>query len=215
MNKKKKLILVDIDNTLVNTGSASDKAISKTLQDFFQIDYNSVSDQIEIMRRSRPQDLTAEHPLLHKFIAFKKSKKTCLKTLYKAHKSYQDLLMDQIQEMPGARKFLQACLDAKIPTVAITNNFLVFALERLVKTDLHNFFDNIITPEVYGIPKPHPFLFQTILKDYKVTPKETLMIGDNIVTDGGSKSIGIDFFLLQTENTEKQYSSLISKFVEC
>lgn len=211
----KKLIMVDVDNTLINVHEYHYLALDQTMRSCFDIAYSDVQDEITLMQRCRPQDLTAEHPALHLSIAARKAKtSTNMALLSNAIKKYEDMLNEMIHEMPGARDFLVTCQKQEIPVVAITNNFLSISLNRLVKTDLAKFIHQIITPEVYGIPKPSRFLFQTILKDFRLTPSQTIMIGDNAITDGGCADLGIEFQLLHKDTSRTQYDTLIKRLNE-
>ena len=44
--------------------------------------------------------------------------------------------------------------------------------------------------------KPYPRLFQIALEQLGVTPRETLMVGDRAVGDGGAASVGIATLIL-------------------
>ncbi len=67
-------------------------------------------------------------------------------------------------------------------------------------------FDIIVGVDTIKKAKPHPDVFNHVLRKLKVKPEETLFIGDNIDADyEGAKKVGIKAILIQrTEtNTEK------------
>ncbi len=211
---RKKLVLVDIDNTLVRIDGGHFTAMEETVRDFFGISYDQVKAEIMMMQRCRPQDLTAEHPMLHLSIAMRYSEgKPNLEMLHQAMSYYENRFESLIEEMPGARDFLINCQEKNIPVVAITNNYMALAIKRLVKTGLSKYISGLVSPEHYGVPKPEKFLFQIILKDHNCAPSDVLMVGDNIVTDGGCADIGIDFELIRPATAEEQYKNLQTRYL--
>jgi FMN phosphatase YigB (HAD superfamily) len=58
------------------------------------------------------------------------------------------------------------------------------------------FVDSYTLSFEHGVQKPHGRLFQIALEQLRVTPQETLMVGDRAVRDGGAASVGIATLIL-------------------
>jgi HAD superfamily hydrolase (TIGR01549 family) len=212
---KPDLILIDIDNTIACVGDENKQAMSLVMNEFFQVDYKHVEKYLTLMQRSRPQDLTAEHPILHLSIAAKQSNVDVdVELVHDAYESYIEEIERRVREVPGARSFLLKGYGEGVPLVALTNNFMSIAIKRLVKLKLAKYISEIVTPEVYGFGKPSAFLFQTILRDLGVKSSNVVMIGDNPVTDGGCRQVGIRYCPIDLSRSEEQYSELESEFFD-
>jgi FMN phosphatase YigB (HAD superfamily) len=61
---------------------------------------------------------------------------------------------------------------------------------------LGTFVDSYTLSFEHGVQKPHPRLFQIALEQLGATPRETLMVGDRAVRDGGAASVGIATLIL-------------------
>lgn len=78
--------------------------------------------------------------------------------------------------------------------------------------------DAIVTSEEVGTGKPDPKMFARILEKLKIKPRETLMVGDNIVKDiSGARSAGMVGYWVAKKRTDeviKEILSYIDNFLE-
>ncbi len=65
----------------------------------------------------------------------------------------------------------------------ITNGFYKVQHEKIKKSNLEPFFEQIITSEDIGVKKPHPDIFEFALKKANATKETSVMIGDNWEAD--------------------------------
>ena len=76
--------------------------------------------------------------------------------------------------------------------VILTNGGRELKIIELEQNKILNLFKEIITPEDSGFAKPDPMAFKYILDKFKVTPEETLSIGDSFTFDiAPAKLLGI------------------------
>lgn len=212
--KKLKLILIDIDNTLIDIHTAHADALDKVSNKYFNCNYSDYLGFIDLTRRCRPQDLTAEHPALHLYMGSKSSSRpVSVEELFEAYEDYRQEVVQKIKPMPGAMVFLEKVTHKNIKVVALTNNYLSLVIERLARLNLGKYLHNVITPELYGIAKPSSFLFQTVLKEENTLPSEAIMIGDNEVTDGGCQSIGVTFEHITRLNSADKYNEIYERYI--
>lgn len=95
--------------------------------------------------------------------------------------------------MPGAINVLEYLKDRSYNLSVITNGFEEIQHLKLTSGNLHGYFDHIITSQKAGHRKPAPEIFQFAMQAHNVQSHESLMIGDNLITDiGGAKKAGID-----------------------
>jgi HAD superfamily hydrolase (TIGR01549 family) len=57
-------------------------------------------------------------------------------------------------------------------------------------------FGSVVLSYEHGAAKPTPHLFLTACAELGVEPSETLMVGDNALTDGGAINAGLRVLLL-------------------
>lgn len=74
----------------------------------------------------------------------------------------------------------------------ITNGFQEVQSKKMKGSQIHHYFDKIIDSETAGVKKPHPYIFELALKQAKVEPHNSLMVGDNLEADIlGAKALGM------------------------
>jgi putative hydrolase of the HAD superfamily len=94
--------------------------------------------------------------------------------------------------MPQATKTLEY-LSPRYKLSIITNGFEEIQNVKLTSGNLHRFFDHIITSQTAGHKKPAREIFDFAMKINNVDAAQTLMVGDNLVTDiAGAKKASID-----------------------
>lgn len=84
-------------------------------------------------------------------------------------------------------------LQPKYPLHIITNGFEESQSIKLTSSGIRDYFDLIITSEKAGFKKPYAGIFIYTMKHAKATPEDSIMIGDNLMTDiKGAREFGID-----------------------
>jgi len=100
--------------------------------------------------------------------------------------------------MPGALETL-SYLHEKYQLYIITNGFGEVQETKLENSGLNGFFKKMITSDTIGIQKPHPAIFHHALTSVHAKKAESLMVGDDLVTDiMGARRSGIDQVFLNT-----------------
>ena len=84
-------------------------------------------------------------------------------------------------------------LKSKYKLHIITNGFEEVQYIKLEKSNLAQYFEEVITSENAGVKKPDPKIFNYALELSNAEVQESLMIGDNLEADIlGAKEVGID-----------------------
>lgn len=91
----------------------------------------------------------------------------------------------------------------------ITNGFQEVQEKKLKGGNIHHYFQNIVNSETAGVKKPHPHIFELALDKAKVSPQNSLMIGDNLEADIlGAKSVGMEVLHFNS-NKESSHNECI------
>lgn len=87
----------------------------------------------------------------------------------------------------------------------ITNGFQEVQYKKIRNSGLEEYFEGIITSEQTGVQKPHGEIFRYAMEEAGVTPKESLMIGDDIEGDiQGAQALGLDQVYFNPERKQHQ-----------
>ena len=93
--------------------------------------------------------------------------------------------------VPNAVETLEY-LSPKYRLHIITNGFQEVQEKKMVGSNIHRYFDQIINSEMAGVKKPHPYIFELALTKANVDPRNTIMVGDSLEADIlGAKSMGM------------------------
>ncbi len=94
--------------------------------------------------------------------------------------------------LPHALETLDYLSDHYIMTV-VTNGFDEIQKVKLASGNLNGYFDHVVTSQKAGHKKPAREIFEYAMKANDVTAGETVMIGDNLLTDiAGAQNASID-----------------------
>jgi putative hydrolase of the HAD superfamily len=110
-----------------------------------------------------------------------------------------DSLVSRWQPYPDTFRTLHALRDAGFRIGCISNTNDGEHVWRMVdRFGLRAWLSPIYTSEEFGLRKPHPRLFQTLLDDWGMSPEEVIMVGDTLDADvlgahnAGMRGIWID-----------------------
>lgn len=90
----------------------------------------------------------------------------------------------------------------------ISNGITIKQWEKLIRLDLHHFFDHVITSEEAGVEKPDKKIFEVAMEKMGADAKESVMIGNKFSEDIiGALNSGISAILVnsQLEEEDKEY----------
>ena len=88
---------------------------------------------------------------------------------------------------------------------AITNGITIKQWEKLIRLNLHPFFDIVLTSEEVGYEKPHPAIFEEALRRMNCSADKSVMVGNKFDTDIiGAINAGMAGILVNSELTYEQ-----------
>ncbi len=215
MNHKYKHIFFDLDHTLWDFNKNS----SETL--IYLFEYYSLKDKLKCNQEdfiNRYSEINAQ--LWHLYNLGKITKDDIRKMrfhqLFETFSYYNSCLASEIDitylaTCPDKSALIEGSLEIlqylfqKYDLHIITNGFYDTQIRKIKASKLDMFFKTVTTSECSGFTKPSKKMFTHSLKQAKASYKESIMIGDNLITDiRGAKSIGMNqVFLNQTRKTHR------------
>ncbi len=98
----------------------------------------------------------------------------------------------------------------------ITNGFHEVQHYKLRSAQIIDYFTHIINSEMVGVKKPNPLIFEFALQKANVSPKQSIMIGDNLEADIlGAKNVGMHALHFNSNNQNKHnHAQIITSLLE-
>lgn len=113
-------------------------------------------------------------------------------TILNFEKQYMEMAPRKTALMPGTIELLSA-LKPHFQLHIITNGFEETQTVKLSCSGLQPFFNLVLCSDSLGINKPEAGIFIEALNRTGAKRQNSLMIGDNLITDiGGARNVGID-----------------------
>ena len=198
--KKKKLIIFDLDGTLVDSQTDILIANNLTLQKFGYktISYNKVKSIIgqgimgNIIKSLAMQKVKASNQekqdMYDYFFSYYK------KNVYVKSKPY-----------PGIKNLLKK-LQKNYKLAVCSNKLEKLTKIVLQKSDLKKYFDFVAGGDTFKFKKPHPSALNNVVKKFKINKKDALFVGDSEHDYHAAQNSKIDFCLKQGGYTNKKIS---------
>lgn len=195
---KIKVLLWDIDGTLLNFGAAEKVAI-RTCFEIFKL--GECTDEMlqiysEINRkywkRLERGEITKKEVLEGRFFEFFDMYGLDTSVVADFNAQYQLSLGDTAVFYPNGQEVVQAC-KGKIPQYAVTNGTKVAQDRKLKNSGLINLLDGVFISEEIGIEKPGVGFFDKVFEKIGEYEKdEVMIIGDSLTSDiQGGNNAGI------------------------
>jgi len=171
-----KLIIFDFDNTLVNTRGATIKALKYV--------YKKIKPKVSFKKFFEICDNFERNYNFKRrewFYYFTKN----WKKAKELEKIYWEIVMKNTKVFKGVRKILKKLKRKyKIVLLTLTDGKKGTKMRRIKRLKLDKYFDKIyIGMENVKEYKPKISAFKRVLKDFKVKPKEVIMVGDSYERD--------------------------------
>ena len=186
---KIKVILWDIDGTLLNFAEA-EKAAIRTCFGMFGLGEctdEMLADYSEINRnywkRLERGEISKKEVLEGRFREFFAKYNLDVSAAEKFNTQYQVSLGDTVVFYPNGLEVVQA-LKGKIPQYAVTNGTKIAQDKKLKNSDLIHILDGVFISEVVGVEKPGVGFFEKVFELIGEYDKsEVMIIGDSLTSD--------------------------------
>lgn len=193
-----RVLLWDLDNTLLDFPAAERAALQKTFADFSlgpcpddQVARFSALN-ISWWHRLERGEVTKEHLLTGRFAAFFQAEGIPCTDYTAFNAAYQDHLGDTIVFLDHSDRLIRD-LKGRVKQYAVTNGTRRAQERKLAKSGLGELLDGVFISEDVGAEKPSLDFFQPVLAAIGPYDKEEiLLIGDSLTSDmEGGRRAGI------------------------
>lgn len=196
---KYKLLIFDLDDTLIDYQLTEFKALEIIHQKFFKkiVGFDGFKEKFEqvnnnIWDKYRSQKIDLSELRWKRFKKLNDIFQTDV-NVNSVKEMYETCLAEYIYPFPDTREILESLME-KYTLSLLTDGIASIQRKKLEKTHLINMFSFIIISEEVGFRKPSAELFNHVLQLVKVGHDEALMIGDSLESDlVGAENAGIDF----------------------
>lgn len=191
--EKYKCIFFDLDHTLWDYETNSRETL-QGLYDAYSLREKGVTDFIGFLQQFKIVNAALWELYDHGKIGGEVIREERFKQILDAFAVNDEKLMNELSQeylhacpqkgnlMPNAIETLQY-LSGKYRLSIITNGFEEIQNTKLKAGNLHSYFDHIITSQMAGHKKPAREIFEFTLEKNRISSKEAIMVGDNLVTD--------------------------------
>ena len=194
-------ILLDLDDTLYSYNNAHKCALDRVylyIQNVIDVnleDLESMYNTIKTQVKSIVNKISSHN----KGIYFKQ-----LLEYYKildhykiVYDIYWDTFYNNMILFDNVIEYLKWHKENNIKIAIITNYETEFQIYKLIKLDILQYIDCVITSEEVGVEKPNPLIFNYTMSKLQLQVHELIMIGDNYDDDiKGAEMMGIKSFLV-------------------
>jgi len=198
--RKPRAALFDLDNTLYAYAPAHEeamRAVCDKAKNILKIDADVFNETFAKARTTIKQRLGGT-AACHSRLLFMQNTlellglKTQIHMALDLEQTYWRTFLSQAILFPGVKEFLAALRRAGIATCLVTDLEAQIQFRKLVYFGLHETFDFVVTSEEAGADKPSAAPFELALAKLGAAPQETIMIGEEAITDiAGAKKLGI------------------------
>ncbi|GAB6109652.1 HAD family hydrolase [Fusibacter bizertensis] len=193
-------ILIDLDNTLYNYDTAHEEALNASLELFSSetgLTLNDANRIFNAAKKSTHIQLLGTASSHSRILYFQRMLEEIgafdFETALKLEANYWHVFYNQIKPEPFALEFLK---EISLPKCVITDFTAMAQYQKLLKLDMAQWIEYLVTSEEAGVEKPHPFIFNLGLQKLGLKANEVIMIGDSYEKDClGASACGIDSIL--------------------
>lgn len=185
-----KVVLWDIDGTLLDFAPAERHAIQTSMQEFGlpECTEEMLADYSEINKRYwrglEKGQLFKKQVLIGRFRSFFERYGIDPGMAEKVNEAYQVHLGEAVFFFPGALELVQDLKAHGYIQCAVTNGTKVAQVLKLANSGLDKLLDYIFISEDVGHEKPSPMFFQQVLDTLSAYDKaEIIMVGDSLTSD--------------------------------
>ena len=179
MPNKIKLIIFDLDGTLVDAYQAVAASINHALSTF---GFPGIDD--ETIKRCVGW---GDKHLVSKFVPPEKLDKVL--SVYRSH--HRSALKSGTKFLPGAKQLLGQLKEEGYKLAIASNRPSRFTHIILKHLDVSSYFTTVVCADQVAAPKPAPDCLEKILKTCRLSPEETLYVGDMTIDVETGKKCGV------------------------
>jgi len=211
--KKKKAVLLDLDNTIYNYDEPHKKALNavyKKLKQIIKITRKRFDYLYKISKQEIHKELSGTASAHNRILYFQRLIEKTHNTvdpsiILKLHTTYWKTFYKNMKITKTALDTLREIKKQGYKTAIVSDMTTEIQLQKMKKLNITNYIDYLITSEEAGSEKPHQIMFLLALNKLKIKPEEAIMVGDNTTADiEGANSVGLDTVLIKQGKLSKK-----------
>ncbi|PQJ74985.1 YjjG family noncanonical pyrimidine nucleotidase [Polaribacter gangjinensis] len=203
-------VFFDLDHTLWDFEKNSDLTFQKVF-DKQQVQVN-LQDFLTVYKPLNREfwKLYREEKISKEALRYQRLKKTFDTINYSISDALIDVIaIEYIEFLPHFNHLFDHTFDVldylkpKYQLHIITNGFEEIQTKKMQSSNIHHYFDKIITSESVGVKKPNPKVFEHALAIANATKDNSIMIGDSVEADiEGALQVGMEAIHCNFEGEE-------------
>lgn len=184
MHTASKVVLFDLDGTLVDTAPEIADAVNDLLK---ELGKPAVSDALVVQWIGEGARTLLRSALEHARVPV--AELPALWSRFEVH--YGERCGRRSTPYPGVRAALERLRDAGDRLAVVTNKETVYARRLLERHELASFFSAVVAGDSLAVKKPDPAVIRYALEELGATLDSALMIGDSVVDVRTARAAGI------------------------
>ncbi len=197
---KYKLVVFDLDGTLIDAYAAIAVGINQMLQ---SLDYPQ--QKSEVIKRSVGWGV---EKLIHPFV----KERDCSKAIEIYLKSQETLLPKMAKLLPGAKEVLKELKEKGCQLAVASNRPFSFSEPLLKKLKIARYFSLVLCADQINSYKPNPKILHSIMKKLNIPPEETLYVGDMALDAETGKNASVRTIIVLTGSSTREEVIAVKPF---
>ena len=207
-----KAVFFDIDDTLLDTSSfaetARKAAVNMIVEHGLPIEEDEAYDILKEIIAEKGSNYNKHFNILTKRVIGEEDPFLIALGMT----TYHNVKFALLQPFPRSSAILLYLKTKGYKLGAITNGITIKQWEKLIRLNLHHFFDIVITSEEVGYEKPNPEIFKEALRRMHCKAEKSTMVGNKFITDAmGAINAGMSAILVNSDITFEQEQEIEDK----
>lgn len=201
-NNSDRVIFFDIDGTLLDTTAFAETARKAAVQQMvnhgFPLSSTETYAALKAIIEEKGSNYNKHFNLLTEAVLGKEDPMLVAIGMI----TYHNVKFATLRSFPKTLDILIYLKNQGYRLAVISNGIAVKQWEKLVRLNLHPFFDKVITSEEVGYEKPSKEIYYEALRRMRVRPENSIMIGNKLKADAlGAVNAGISAILVNSDVT--------------
>ena len=213
-----KLIIIDLDDTIINYTEAHNIAFNLLIQTICNLYNKSYDYVLETHKNIKNKLYKIYDKQCYRHDKLLQLKMLCnellvkdMNNIYKLYKLYETTYLNKIKLHDNCIDFLELCKNKNIKICIMTNNLLSIQLKVCEKLNLNSYIDMLFTSNEFIYEKPDKECLDYILNYYNVYKENVIIIGDSIESDiKWGKENNIKTILCNNKTFETSFQNCIN-----
>ncbi|MDR3223941.1 MAG: TIGR02253 family HAD-type hydrolase [Methanobrevibacter sp.] len=205
----KKAVFFDIDDTILDTStfakSARKSAIKMMVDNGLPISFDEAYSLLKEIIGQKGSNYDKHFDVLTKTVLGEKNSMLIALGMI----TYHNVKFALLRPFPKTMDILIYLKSKGYRLAVISNGLTIKQWEKLVRLNLHNFFDKVITSEEVGFEKPNKYIFDEALKRMECGAENSIMVGNRLNTDCmGAINAGMSSILVNSNISPEEIQKI-------